>query len=151
MKGGIKAGLITAIPPEPLWDRRRHWERIGFLSRAIPVSYSYKPSTVCSILEYIEKEEHLREEVRKLNLPKEAKRIVLAYQFAKEIETINLSLRHKLTRYTHLYGFRLQKQLQTMAKSIALLMGKEEVDEDEKVIEEMKPLIDFIGFDMKAL
>lgn len=42
----VKANVITAVTDEALKDGRHEWAKMGFLSRFIIFTYSYKPSTI---------------------------------------------------------------------------------------------------------
>jgi hypothetical protein len=81
-----KAGLITAIPIDPFLDKRHQWGKIGFLSRALPVSFDYQVSTRIEILQYIQTQQHLEEKLEKLKLPKKSKAVELSFDMAKQIE-----------------------------------------------------------------
>jgi hypothetical protein len=48
----IRCGLIAAITSEEFSDRRHKWERLGFLSRMLPFSYSYSTPTVSKIVRH---------------------------------------------------------------------------------------------------
>lgn len=148
-KIGVKAGLITAIPPKPFFDRRRQWERIGFLSRALPVSFDYKVSTQIKILSYIQKQQHLEEAIEELDLPEKSKAIELPRKMARKIVPYVMILRDKHSQYQKVYGFRYQRQLQTLAKAIALLDDKAEVDRE--CIHELERLVNFINFDQNKI
>lgn len=124
----VKAGLITAIPPDDFGDRRRRWERMGFLSRALPVTYDYKESTKVEVCAYIQRQKHLKEKTAKILLPEEPQLIRLPLNMARRIQPYAVSLA-KDSR-CKVYGFRYLKQLQTLAKAIALLKGKDTVDEE---------------------
>ena len=145
----VKAGFITAIPPGPFLDRRHNWGKIGFLSRALPISFDYKRSTQIEILSYIEDQHHLEEELEKLKLPKKSKVIELSPKVAKKIEPYALSLASAHSEYNRVYGFRYQKQLQTFAKAIALLKGKDEVDDD--CIRRLGRLANYINFELTKI
>jgi hypothetical protein len=145
----VKAGFITAITPDSFEDRRHQWAKIGFLSRALPVSFDYKPSTRVKILSYIQKQKHLEEELKKLRLPKKSQVIGLPLKMAREIEPYALSLRDEHSQYQKVYGFRYQKQLQTLAKAIALANEKEEVDKD--CMDELGELANFINFEFNRI
>jgi hypothetical protein len=119
-----RAGLITAIPKDVFGDKRRHWNRTGFLSRALPISYDYSVSTRIKILDYIKEQRHLKEEVKKLKLPRKSKLISLSKDIANKVEPYALMLANA----QQLYGFRHQRQLQTLIKAIALLDGKDAVE-----------------------
>jgi hypothetical protein len=145
----VKAGLITAIPPKPFFDKRRQWERIGFLSRALPVSFDYQLSTQIDILTYIQKQQHLEEQIEKLKIPKKIKDIKLSFDMAKKIEPYALSLVATHSQYQGVYGFRYQRQLQTLAKAIALMEGKNEVD--YPCIQELGRLANFINLNQTKI
>jgi hypothetical protein len=151
LRGNVeaKAGFITAITPDSFRDKRHNWGRIGFLSRSLPVSFDYKRETQNKIRRYIQKQLYLEEEIEKLKLPKKPKEIGLSYEIAKEIEPYALSLAAEHSEYQKVYGFRYQKQLQTFAKAIALLDGKDEVDDE--CIEELERLSEYINFDLNKI
>ena len=137
----VKAGFITAIPPNPFHDKRRHWTDIGFMSRALPVSFDYQVSTRIKILDFIKNQEHLGQALETFNLPKETKSIGLSYKMAQRIEPYSMLL----AAASKAYGFRYQRQLQTFAKAIALLQGKDQVDEE--CIREVERLANYINLD----
>jgi hypothetical protein len=151
LQGGVqvKAGFITAITPDSFEDKRHQWARIGFLSRALPVSFDYKPSTRVKILSYIQKQKHLKDEIEEFELPKKSQVIRLPLKMARKIEPYALSLRDKHSEYKKVYGFRYQKQLQTLVKAIALFDGKLEVDRE--CIHEFERLSTFINFDLNKI
>jgi hypothetical protein len=137
----VKAGFITAIPPNPLYDKRRHWTDIGFMSRALPVSFDYEISTRIKILDFIKNQEHLAEALETFNLPKESRAIALPYEMAQRIQPYALLL----AATSKAYGFRYQRQLQGFAKAVALLQGKGHVDEE--CIREVERLANYINLD----
>ena len=53
----IKCGLVTAIAKEDLFSghRKETWHRVGFLSRMIPISYSYSKVDILNMLETMHK------------------------------------------------------------------------------------------------
>jgi hypothetical protein len=51
IKEPIKLGLITATTKKELFDKRRGWLGIGFISRMLPISYSFTEVDVIQILE----------------------------------------------------------------------------------------------------
>jgi len=145
----IRAGIITAIPKEPFFDKRRGWEKIGFLSRALPISFDYSVATQIEIFKYIQNQEHLREVVQKLKLPKTCRSISLPFNMAQKIKPYALALAASHSRYQRIYGFRYQRQLQAFAKAIALLEGKNTVDDD--CIKELARLADFINLNFTRI
>lgn len=145
----VKVGLITAIPPDPFFDKRHNWGRMGFLSRALPVTYKYKPSTQAEILSYIQNQEHLKEKTVKLNLPEYSKIIKLNSELAKQIEPFATSMAEEYSKYQKVYGFRYQRQLQTLVKAIALLKSKDEVDKE--CLDELEVLTNYINFEFNKI
>lgn len=145
----VNAGLITAIPPKPFFDKRRQWERIGFLSRALPVSFDYQVSTQVEILSYIQSQSHLEEKIENFNLPKEPRGIILSVEMAQKIEPYALALASAHSKYQQVYGFRYQKQLQTFAKALALMDGKDEVD--DQTIQELGRLANYVNLNFSKI
>ena len=145
----VRAGLLTAIPSGPFRDRRHRWGSMGFLSRALPLTYEYKPSTKAEILSYIESQEHLKEKTAILKLPEEPKLIELPIEIAKKIEPFALSLADEYSRYQRVYGFRYQRQLQALAKALALLEGKDEVDKE--CLDELENLASYLNFQFNRI
>ena len=139
----VKAGLITAIPPGPFKDKRRHWGQIGFISRALPVSFDYQLSTQVAILSYIQQQKYLEEKIEELKIPEKQEKVILPTDMAKQIEPYAVALAAAQSPYQKLYGFRYQKQLQTFVKAIALMEGKEEVD--DWCVQELGRLANFIN------
>ena len=123
----IKFGLITAITDEVFNDKRRRWRNIGFLSRMIPFSFKYSISDIFNIVESIKKQEYHNENNIKLDFPKELKEIQLDYNIASKLDPYRVSF----AEAEQIYGFRFQKQLQTLLKAVALSKGKDKVEEED--------------------
>ena len=106
-------------------------------------------TTRAKILSSIEKQEHLMEKPVRLEFPEERKRIELPEELAKQIEPYASSLAEAYSKYQKVYGFRYQRQLQTLAKAIALRKGKDKVD--EKCIAKLEELLIYINFDYNKI
>jgi hypothetical protein len=145
----VKTGLITAIPPDPFFDKRHQWGKIGFLSRALPASFDYAVSTRINILSYIQSQQHLQESIENLNIPDKSTEVKLPFDMARKIEPYTIILANQHSQYQKVYGFRYQRQLQTFAKAIALLQGKEEVD--DQCIQELGRLANFINLNFSKI
>ena len=141
----VSVGLITSITPEIFEDKRHRWNKIGFLSRVIPVSYDYDITTRIEILDFIESEKHLAEKLEKIRFPKAKRVVIISKEAAKRLEPYTLAL----ARAQNLYGFRMQRQFQAFLKAIAYLDGAEEVKEAH--FEEFKKLVRFINLDYNKL
>lgn len=144
-----KAGIITAITPDAFGDRRHRWGKIGFLSRALPVSFDYKKETQQEIFDFIQSQKYLKGFIEEIKLPVKPKRIDLSPELAQEIEPYAKSLAKEHSDIQRLYGFRYQMQLQTFVKAIALLENKEKVD--RQCIKELKRLLDFINLECNKI
>jgi hypothetical protein len=144
-----KAGIITAITPDAFRDRRHRWGRVGFLSRALPVSYSYKKETQRRIFQFIQDQKYLKKVIEGLNLPEMPRKILLDPKLAKEIEPHAKELAVQQSDIHNIYGFRYQMQLQTFVKAIALLEGKNKVDQE--CIDELERLLEYINLEFNKI
>lgn len=135
----INVGLITAITKDEFNFYKRKWNRIGFLSRLIPLSYDYDVTTRLKIFNYIENEEHLKDSLEKLSFNKRPRVIKLSVELAKRLEPYSLSL----SELQKTYGFRLQRNFQTLLKAIAYLDDKDEVTEEH--LKKFEEIITYIN------
>lgn len=115
----IRCGLITTIPRNDLVNRRHGWGNLGFMSRMLPLSWTYSEETVMKIYDDIS-EGIKDEELINISFPEKKK-------FIEENPYINKSL-IPLSMYfaeaESIYGFRMQKQLQTLLMSSAIKDGR---------------------------
>ena len=119
LKTPVRCNLITCIAKEHLSDDRRYrWSKVGFLSRVIPVSYAYSPSTVYKIMRSIAlREYHEETDFFDLKFPEFDTEVSLPEPIALQIQ----SLVPHIHKAEELYGFRLQKQIQTLCMASALM------------------------------
>ena len=136
----IRCGLIAAIASDEFADRRHRWERLGFLSRMIPFSYSYDTPTVNKIFRHIVGLDYLAEKDIQLNLPEENKSIKLP---AKLAETILPSTTAIAKQVQGAYGFRLQKQFQALLQASALDHKRRIVNKDD--VQRILALMDWVN------
>jgi len=135
----VKAGLIACITPPELEDRRHKWVGAGFMSRVLPVSWSYAKDTVAEIFEYICLREYINEETVLPRLPRQDKTVILDPNLARLLLPYTyqyLSFWIELSRAqgkaeADLYGFRYQKSLQRLAMASALQAGRDAVKEED--------------------
>jgi hypothetical protein len=85
----------------------------------------------------------------KLNLPEYSKIIKLNSELAKQIEPFATSMAEEYSKYQKVYGFRYQRQLQTLVKAIALLKSKDEVDKE--CLDELEVLTNYINFEFNKI
>lgn len=142
---GLRCGIITAITDGVLRDHRRNWERIGFLSRCMPVSYSYAPNTVSDIFSYLQQEDYHEEKEIKINTSKNKKSVegddVLFQQLEKYARGFG--------QCTNTYGFRYQKHFQVMAKANALKNKRNKVTQED--IDKVIQMTRYINLDQVQL
>jgi len=142
----IKANIITALTHGEMKDKRHSWSRMGFLSRFIPLSFSYNDATKKQIREYI------KERIYKIDIPLEIEldlkkkvEVKLPKKIANEIEEITeiIALKDNFT------GFRLQRQLQVLAMGSAVANNRDVVNADD--IKTLRQIASFINFNFKRV
>ena len=135
-----QCGLLTSITSEELMDKRRKWGKLGFLSRAIPISYSYSKESVEKILGFISEQKYRNEKDYIIfnNLPSDKIDIKLDTEKAKYI--INKAV--VPSQAEGLYGFRTARQFITLLKSNALMNNRTYVNEDD--VKEIEKLLYWI-------
>jgi len=123
----LRCGLITTITPAALNDQRAGWRKFGFMSRMLPVSYSYSATTVDAIFESICSHQYRHEAPFHAKLPSSDQQVVMPLDLTNEVNV----LARFLATAEGLYGFRHQKQLQTLMMGSALYNGRTEVNRED--------------------
>lgn len=135
LKRPIKAGVIACLAKDEFEWRKYYWSSIGFLSRFLPVSYSYSEEINRQILETIYREQkanlkHLYEfHNGVVKLPAN-----IARRLNPQVKITVSGMatgREKEGQVKKLAGIRMQKHFQRMIKAAALSKGKEVVDEED--------------------
>lgn len=131
-KKPVKCGLIACITPSELQDKRHKWAGQGFLSRLLPVSWSYSETTKVTIFNDILRREYRGESVWQYRFPQKPMEIGLSSSLAEKL----LPYTYQFAQVEGIYGFRYQKHLQRLAMSNAIASERDIViDEDiERVI-----------------
>ena len=124
---GIRANLITTLARDFVFDKRHRWSQMGFLSRMLPVSYSYSLPTVVAILDSIVAGEYRFEKPINLKFPSTQVSVECDPRYGYELEKYSMGL----AKAQEIYGFRFQKQLQTLAMANALRQGRFEVRQED--------------------
>lgn len=144
--GGARCNIITSIAKEHLGDHRHRWTKVGFLSRVIPISYEYGSSSIYDIMQSIANREYRSEtNFKDLVFPKEEIEVELPSAIALRIA----SLTPQIIDAEKLYGFRLQKQLQTLTMANAIFNGRDIVEEVD--FEIIKQLSDYINLKYRQI
>ena len=150
----INAGVIACLAKDEFNWRKYYWSSIGFLSRFLPVSYSYSTNTVNAILEtiYCDKKTNLQHlynftEAEVRMSPNFARRINV------EAKRILDDMAEPATRehgeIKKLVGLRMQKHLQKLMKAAALSKGRQDVEEED--LQEVARLCKYINLEYNEL
>lgn len=146
-----RCNVVCAITSVDFFKAKKMLGGIGFLSRIIPFSYKYSISDINKIFLEIMKKGSNNTEFQKLKLKKE-KDIELPLSLAEKIKsniTLYVAERFKSKIGDEIYGFRLQRNLQTLAKANALLRKSDKVT--IKDIHELEKLSNWMNYDFREL
>jgi hypothetical protein len=130
----IKCGIITTIAQADFLRKSHRWYEMGFLSRAIPLTYSYSKLSEVKIYKHIAECTDMQSDLKKdLWLPKIPVRVIPN----KNLNTQLIEVSMKMSEWEKAYGFRKQEQLQTLMMANALKRGSMEVEQEDydKVLE----------------
>jgi hypothetical protein len=147
----IRCNVISAITSTDFFQSRRLMGGIGFLSRVVPFSYKYSVDDVNEIFKLIMNGSNALE-FKKLKLPKKKVKISIPMDLCERIKnniTLRVVERFKRRVGEEAYGFRLQRNLQTLAKASALLNKRSEVI--DKDVEKLEWLSEWINYDFNVL
>lgn len=128
----VRGNFIACLTSQDLLRHIGYWAKVGFISRVIPFSYGYSNETILKIFDYIIWEKYIEEKSIKLKLPKKEKEVTLPEELARQLQPISM----KIASEAELFGFRIQKNLQSLAKACALYHNKNKVTKEhiEKII-----------------
>jgi hypothetical protein len=132
----VTIGLLTAVAKQDFDRRYNDWSNIGFLSRVLPVSFTYDGNTAKAIRESIKHKEYLKDiEGFNIQLPASPQDVTIPAKLADEIEQIALQIRD----VNDPLAARPQKQLQILCMARALTRGATVVEEaDVKMLRDYK-------------
>ena len=106
----------------------RRWYEMGFLSRAIPLTYSYSTRTKIRIYKHIAESEDITQiPAKKIWLPK--KPVYVKPNPELNMKLIELSM--EMEKWEKVYGFRRQEQLQVLMMANALKNKRRHVTEED--------------------
>jgi len=156
----IKLGLITSTTKKELFDKRRGWLSIGFISRMLPISWTFTDTDVIQILQALASGglEGVNPEEIKLRARKVEGDPTIFQKLIPYAQAIEASANRYLTRgkegelievKVEAYPFRRQKQLMIFLMSNALLRGSPKVE--EKDFEEFQALVRWMNYDLNPL
>ncbi len=123
----VKAGVIAALTTGEWKARRRQWIRLGFLSRAVPVSYHLAPEDIQRGEEAIYKAEQAFKPV-KLNFPEKPIAVQVPEKLREALKRLGRVIAAVNRDETR---FRSQRHILAMAKASALRNSRTEVAEED--------------------
>ena len=128
----IRAGIITTIARKDFDKWKERWSAVGFTSRFLPVCYDYSEATRDEIFNALIFRRATSVEI-KLNFPETPQYVFLP----PGIATSTTQYSKPLGAAIETYGFRAQRQLQTLMMSRALSQGRDTVNKDDfdKIVE----------------
>jgi len=127
----LNCNVITALTEDEIRDKRHKWAKLGFLSRFLPISYSYQFKTKERIRNYIQDRKYMVEDKPKEHrMPTESSEVTLTKDVGEKIKGLSRKIVEEI-KEKNLYGFRLQRQLQTLALSNALLSNRKITNDDD--------------------
>lgn len=127
-----RIGVLTAITPSYFMSKRGKWRQTGFLTRFIPVSFSYTRETVHRIHDAIANG-HKVSPPRAEKLPELGCQVAMPPKFSIPITRRAEELGERMKTY----GFRYHRVLRSLAKAQALIDKRGEVSQADiaKVLE----------------
>jgi len=137
-KPPIKCGLITGITSDNFrgyYDPRLQqfrggakeiWKSTGLLSRFVPFSYQYEISKICKIFNSIQNEEE-QESSGKETIKTRMIDVKGNAELFGKLQTVSIKLGDEMGAY----GFRIQRNLQYLAKANALLNNRKQVIQED--------------------
>ena len=141
----IKCGIIACVTPGQLRDKRHRWMGIGFMSRLLPVSWSYSNPAQVEILDFISERKYRGDSHWKYKFPDKDVPVDLPIELAKEF----IPYTYTFAQAQATYGFRHQKHLQRLAMASAIVDGRDIVNKSD--IDKVQALTRFINLNHTAI
>jgi hypothetical protein len=126
----VKANMITAVTKGVLEDNRHHWDRIGFMSRFIVISYSYDDATIQRIMKYYSEHGYGNKgkpKKIKFKVPAREIDVDLPVEIAEKLTPVAM----KIGKIYSNYGIRAKVNFRCLLKCIAWLNRRTVVNEDD--------------------
>ena len=144
----IRAGVIACLAKSEFAWRKSYWIKMGFLSRFLPVSYSYSERVENAIFEAIFTG---KKDISSIQLNFQRGVVTLSPGIARRLNTKAKEIARAMSikDTAEIAGFRAQQHLQRMAKALALSEGKSEVDEHD--FYKLMELAEFMNLDYKEI
>lgn len=144
-KRQASCGLITCIARQHLLDARHQWNKMGFMSRMLSLSWDYPQSTIIKIFESIIDGGYRDEGQILLNLPENKTKIKDNKAIFKKLIPFSIQFAHA----EKIYGFRMQKHLQRLLMASALERGSNKVEQED--FDRLLNVVDYLNLDFKKI
>lgn len=141
----IKCGIIACVTPQQLRDKRHRWMSVGYMSRLLPVSWSYSNPARVEILEFISERKYRGDSHWNYKFPTTDEEINLPIELAKEL----IPYTYTFAQAQATYGFRHQKHLQRLAMASAIVDNRDVVNRGD--IDKVIALTRFINLNHTAI
>lgn len=142
----INCGLMTSITEDVFNDKRRGWNKLGFISRTLPVSYNYSKEFLMALLDnYVIKQKYKKEDYISLKFPSSQVDVKMDEKYAKEM----VDKTKIVAEGMKIYGIRLAREFIVLTKASALSNGREEVIQED--VDLLKYLLYFINLDFNPI
>jgi len=122
----IRGSILTTIAIKDYKKLNKGLAAVGFLSRMMPITYSYDSETVSNILLEVAQE---TDGWRDINLAFPSSPVNINMESGLSVELIDRA--RKIGEQAGAYGFRAMKQLRVLTKCVALSDGRDEVRKDD--------------------
>lgn len=136
----INCGVITCITRNEYQKKKTRWQSLGFLSRFLPIQYSYSSECVDDILHKVAENVKELEENKDLGFPDGKQRVELPSEIAKKMIPFSKNIGTMIDAY----GIRLQVIFDTLLKANALKGGRHTVE--DKDFDDLMGYIEFIKY-----
>lgn len=123
----VKCGIIGCITPEKLKDKRHRWVGMGFMSRMLPISWSYSTITRTDILKFLTNRKYKNPSGLAIKFPSGDKEVELP----SDLASVFLPYTYSFAQAQNTYGFRYQKHLQRLAMASAISRGSQVVSKED--------------------
>lgn len=123
----LTCGVIACVTIAEFDTWRKYWEDMGFLSRLLPVTYSYSKRIEREIFDSIFRRNYTKGRPIQVNLPSSERNILLSPRMAKQLKPSAKAV----GRPIKIRGFRPQIALQRLAMARALMHGRPTVLQED--------------------
>lgn len=121
-----RIGCLMSVTPGFYKGKAGNWRKTGFLTRFLPIRFSYSNSTISKVHAAIRNGHRIPEPV-KLPLPALSQDVIISNTHAIAISAMAELLGQK----NKVYGFRYHRVLRCLAKARALKHGRPRVDDHD--------------------